>query len=69
MVPAESNYEPMQKKRKRKAEAPFLSDWTLCLQAELVSGGWHPLFPEQVGEDLERDQAREHRQKKKKRKK
>lgn len=40
---------------KRKAEAPSLSSWTLCLQAELVSAGWHPLFPEQVEEDLQRD--------------
>lgn len=46
------------KEDKRKAETPSLSSWTLYLQAELVSGGWHPLFPEQVGEDLERDDAR-----------
>lgn len=42
---------------KSKAEAPSLSSWTLCLQAELISGGWHPLIPEQVGEDLERGDA------------
>lgn len=42
---------------KSKAEAPSLSSWTLCLQAELISGGWHPLIPEQVGEDLERSDA------------
>lgn len=46
------------KEEKRKAEAPFLSSWTLCLQAELVSAGWHPLFPEQVGEDLEGDEVK-----------
>lgn len=43
---------------KRKAEAPSLSGWTLYLQAELISGGWHPPFPEQVGEDLERGTPR-----------
>lgn len=52
-------------KDKRKGEAPSLSSWTLYLQAELVSAGWHPLFPEQVGEDLERDKVRGHPQKKK----
>lgn len=45
---------------KSKAEAPSLSSWTLCLQAELISGGWHPLIPEQVGEDLERDEKNRH---------
>lgn len=49
------------KEEKRKAEAPFLSRWTLCLQAVLVSGGSHPLFPEQVGEHLERDKSRRSR--------
>lgn len=49
---------------KRKAEAPSLSSWTLYLQAELISGGWHPLFPERVGEDLERDDARGRQEKK-----
>lgn len=39
---------------KSKAEAPFLSSWTLCLQAELVSGGLRPLIPEQEQEDLEK---------------
>lgn len=53
------------KEDKRKAEAPSLSSWTLYLQAELVSAGWHPLFPEQVRDDLERDEVREHPQKKK----
>ncbi len=48
------------KEDRRKAEAPSLSSWTLYLQAELVSGGWHPLFPEQEGEDLERFEARGH---------
>lgn len=43
------------KEDKRKAEAPSLSSWTLYLQAELVSGGWHPLFRGQVEEDLEKD--------------
>lgn len=43
---------------KRKAEAPSLSSWTLYLQAGLISGGWHPWFPEQVGEDLQRDDAK-----------
>lgn len=38
---------------KSKAEAPFLSSWTLCLQAELISGGLRPLIPEQEQEDLE----------------
>lgn len=43
---------------KRKAEAPSLSSWTLYLQAGLISGGWHPWSPEQVGEDLQRDDAK-----------
>lgn len=54
-VPAKCNHEPKQRDDKRKAEAPSRSCWTLCLQAELASGGWHPLFPEQVGQDLERN--------------
>jgi len=29
----------------------------------LVSGGWHPLFPEQVGEDLERTEGRIYQEK------
>lgn len=39
---------------KSKAEAPSLSSWTLCLQAELISGGLRPLSPEREQEDLER---------------
>lgn len=42
------------KEKEKKRKAPFLSSWILCLQAELVFGGWHPLFPEQMGEDLEK---------------
>lgn len=40
---------------KQKAEAPFLSSWTLCLQVVLVSAGWHPLFPEQEEEGLRKE--------------
>lgn len=39
---------------KSKAEAPFLSSWTLCLQAELISAGLRPLIPEREQEDLEK---------------
>lgn len=37
------------------AEAPFLSSWTLCLQAVLIFGGWRPWCPGQVGENLDTD--------------
>lgn len=37
------------------AEAPFLSSWTLYLQAVLIFGGWHPWCPGQVGENLDAD--------------
>lgn len=61
-LPAKCNHAPMQRDDKRKADAPSLSSWTLCLQAALVSGGWHPLFPEQVGGDLEKNDVSGHPQ-------
>lgn len=50
--------EPCKRREKEKAEAPSLSSWTLCLQAVLVSEGWHPSIPEQQEEEEEEDLER-----------
>lgn len=52
------------KEEKKKAGAPSLSSWTLCLQAALVFEGWHPSIPEQQEEEEEGDLERQGEKKK-----